>query len=92
MLGGRECYQEGTLNVVPVNYTSVGSLRIVEGIVEVCNSNLQYESVCDIGWDTQDARVACTYFLSLDRYGKHRAHNQVIFIICDYESYHVYSA
>ena len=76
MLGGRECYHEGTLNVVPVNYTSVGSQLIVEGIVQVCNSNQEYESVCDIGWDTQDARVFCSYFLD-GEYGKHRAHNLV---------------
>ena len=41
-----------------------GDIRLVggafdnEGRVEVCNQN-QWGSVCDLGWDVNDANVAC---------------------------------
>ena len=43
-----------------------GDIRLVagsaanEGRVEVCNSNM-WGSVCDQGWDINDARVACRH-------------------------------
>ena len=72
-LGVGECFQEGSINFFSFNYTNVGSLRIVEGRVEVCNSNGVYESVCDIGWDTVEAHLVCSYFF-ID-YGKLNYYN-----------------
>jgi 4-hydroxyphenylpyruvate dioxygenase-like putative hemolysin len=43
-----------------------GDIRLVagsasnEGRVEICNQN-QWGSVCDMGWDLTDARVACRH-------------------------------
>ena len=43
-----------------------GDIRLVagsasnEGRVEVCNQN-QWGSICDMGWDLTDARVACCH-------------------------------
>lgn len=37
--------------------------------MEVCNSNGEYESICDIGWDGIDAQVVCSSFFGID-FGK----------------------
>ena len=72
-IGASECSLEGSINFFSFNYTNVGSLRIAEGRVEVCNSNGEHESVCDIGWDTVEAHLICSYFF-ID-YGKLNYYN-----------------
>ena len=54
---------EGYLSTVSSNYTSVrtmyGTMQSMTDLrFEVCTGN-RYTSVCDIGWDDQDAAVVC---------------------------------
>lgn len=66
----RECY-EGSIRT---NFKyDIGELLIsLEGTFEVC-VNGQYGSVCDIGWDEQDALAICRSEIG-SNVGKHQLH------------------
>ena len=66
-LAAHNCLHSEDAGVVCQPYTvcsNQGDIRLVagardsEGRVEVCNQN-RWGSVCDIGWDMNDANVAC---------------------------------
>lgn len=66
-LAAHNCLHSEDAGVVCQPYTSCttqGDIRLVagardsEGRVEVCNEN-QWGTVCDMGWDMNDANVAC---------------------------------
>lgn len=67
----RECY-EGSIRT-NFKYDIIGELLLsLEGTFEVC-VNGQYGSVCDIGWDEQDALAICRDEIG-SNVGKHQLH------------------
>ena len=52
-----ECFSEGSVNPSLLDY-DYGLLTSVEGPIEICVDG-QYESLCDLGWDENDAKALC---------------------------------
>ena len=56
------CYGEGSVRVANTTYSYSDGGFSYSGRVEVCY-NGSYGSVCDVGWDDEDASVVCqSYF------------------------------
>ena len=51
---------EGEVSLQSQTSTFEGGLRTHTGRVEIC-FNRTYHLICDIGWDSRDAQVACNY-------------------------------
>ena len=52
-----ECFSKGSVNPSLLDY-DYGLLTSVEGPIEICVDG-QYESLCDLGWDENDAKALC---------------------------------
>ena len=50
--------RDGEMNLDNLTSTFEGDLNTYSGRVEIC-VNRTFHSVCDVGWDSRDAQVAC---------------------------------
>ena len=83
------CYGEGSVRVANTTYSYSDGGSSYSGRVEVCY-NGSYGSVCDVGWNDEDASVVCQnyfgyfgkYTSDLDRAVKNSIVHCIIQILC----------